>query len=120
MLRELHQDEGTTGVLMPISVSHVYNLADCHTDSRFGKGFRLSLMQELKASGNTDFPYVLIDADGTSHYFYRDTEDENKLKDEDGLGFVITETEGDTFNARMVMEDKNKVRYIFGEDSYLR
>ncbi|MBR4209778.1 MAG: RICIN domain-containing protein [Lachnospiraceae bacterium] len=120
MLRELHPDEGTTGVLMPISVSHVYNLADCHTDSRFGKGFRLSLMQELKASGNTDFPYVLIDADGTSHYFYRDTEDENKLKDEDGLGFVITETDGDIFNARMVMEDKNKVRYIFGEDSYLR
>ena len=75
----VHQDEGTTGVLMPISVSHVYNLADCHTDSRFGKGFRLSLMQELKASGNADFPYVLTDADGTSHYFYRDTEDENKL-----------------------------------------
>ena len=44
----IHEDEGTSGILMPVSVSHVYNLSDCGTQSRFGKGFRLSLMQELK------------------------------------------------------------------------
>lgn len=82
----LHEDEGTGGLLMPVSVSHVYNLSDCDTQSRFGKGFRLSLMQELKESGNSDFPYVLTDADGTNHYFYKDTSDSNKWKDEDGLG----------------------------------
>ena len=65
----MHEDEGTSGILMPVSVSHVYNLSDCDTKSRFGKGFRLSLMQELKESGNADFPYVLTDADGTNHYF---------------------------------------------------
>ncbi len=51
----IHEDEGTSGILMPVSVSHVYNLSDCDTKSRFGKGFRLSLMQELKESGNADF-----------------------------------------------------------------
>ena len=59
----IHEDEGTSGILMPVSVSHVYNLSDCDTKSCFGKGFRLSLMQELKESGNADFPYVLTDAD---------------------------------------------------------
>ena len=37
----IHEDEGTSGILMPVSVSHVYNLSDCDTKSRFGKGFPL-------------------------------------------------------------------------------
>lgn len=31
----IHEDEGTSGILMPVSVSHVYNLSDCDTQSRF-------------------------------------------------------------------------------------
>ena len=31
----IHEDEGTSGILMPVSVSHVYNLSDCDTKSRF-------------------------------------------------------------------------------------
>lgn len=116
----LHEDEGTSGILMPVSVSHVYNLSDCGTQSRFGKGFRLSLMQELKESGNADFPYVLTDADGTNHYFYKDTSDSNKLKDEDGLGLVITQTSGSEFDSYRIMKDKDEVQYIFGQDGYLR
>ena len=116
----VHPTEGTTGNLLPVSHSLVYNLCDCSTASRFGKGFKSSLMMELKASGNADFPYVLTDADGTNHYFYRDTADGNKLKDEDGLGLIITQTSSSVYNAYMVMEDKDKVKYIFGQDSYLR
>ena len=116
----LHEDEGTGGILMPVSVSHVYNLSDCGTQSRFGKGFRLSLMQELKESGNADFPYVLTDADGTDHYFYTDTSDSNKLKDEDGLGLVITQTSGSEYDSYRIMKDKDEVQYIFGQDGYLR
>ena len=116
----LHEDEGTSGILMPVSVSHVYNLSDCGTQSRFGKGFRLSLMQELKESGNADFPYVLTDADGTNHYFYKDTSDSNKLKDEDGLGLVITQTSSSEYDSYRIMKDKDEVQYIFGQDGYLR
>ena len=116
----IHEDEGTSGILMPVSVSHVYNLSDCGTQSRFGKGFRLSLMQELKESGNSDFPYVLTDADGTNHYFYKDTSDSNKLKDEDGLGLVITQTSSNEYDSYRIMKDKDEVQYIFGQDGYLR
>ena len=116
----IHEDEGTSGILMPVSVSHVYNLSDCDTKSRFGKGFRLSLMQELKESGNADFPYVLTDADGTNHYFYKDTSDSNKLKDEDGLGLVITQTSSNEYDSYRIMKDKDEVQYIFGQDGYLR
>ena len=103
----IHEDEGTSGILMPVSVSHVYNLSDCDTKSRFGKGFRLSLMQELKASGNSDYPYVLTDTDGTNHYFYKDTSDSNKLKDEDGLGLVITQTSSSEYDSYRIMKDKD-------------
>ena len=116
----IHEDEGTGGILMPVSVSHVYNLSDCDTQSRFGKGFRLSLMQELKASGNSDYPYVLTDTDGTNHYFYKDTSDSNKLKDEDGLGLVITQTSSSEYDSYRIMKDKDEVQYIFGQDGYLR
>ena len=116
----IHEDEGTGGILMPVSVSHVYNLSDCDTQSRFGNGFRLSLMQELKESGNADFPYVLTDADGTNHYFYKDTSDSNKLKDEDGLGLVITQTSSSEYDSYRIMKDKDEVQYIFGQDGYLR
>ena len=116
----IHEDEGTSGILMPVSVSHVYNLSDCDTKSRFGKGFRLSLMQELKASGNSDYPYVLTDTDGTNHYFYKDTSDSNKLKDEDGLGLVITQTSSNEYDSYRIMKDKDEVQYVFGQDGYLR
>ena len=116
----IHEDEGISGILMPVSVSHVYNLSDCDTKSRFGKGFRLSLMQELKASGNSDYPYVLTDTDGTNHYFYKDTSDSNKLKDEDGLGLVITQTSSSEYDSYRIMKDKDEVQYVFGQDGYLR
>lgn len=116
----IHEDEGTGGILMPVSVSHVYNLSDCDTQSRFGKGFRLSLMQELKTSGNSDYPYVLTDTDGTNHYFYKDTSDSNKLKDEDGLGLVITQTSSNEYDSYRIMKDKDEVQYVFGQDGYLR
>ncbi len=116
----IHEDEGTGGILMPVSVSHVYNLSDCDTQSRVGKEFRLSLMQELKASGNSDYPYVLTDTDGTNHYFYKDTSDSNKLKDEDGLGLVITQTSSNEYDSYRIMKDKDEVQYVFGQDGYLR
>lgn len=77
-------------------------------------------MQELKASGNSDYPYVLTDTDGTNHYFYKDTSDSNKLKDEDGLGLVITQTSSSEYDSYRIMKDKDEVQYVFGQDGYLR
>ena len=56
----IHEDEGTSGILMPVSVSHVYNLSDCDTKSRFGKGFRLSLIVLVNLFCNTLFDKYLL------------------------------------------------------------
>ena len=54
------------------------------------------------------------------HYFYKDTNDGNKLKDEDGLGLVITVESGYDDSYARTMETKDRVRYCFGKDGYLR
>ena len=117
----VHKDTQTSGRMFPASVSHIYNLSMRNDNSKcMGYGWRLSAHQELKASGITDYPYYYIDGDGTKHYFYKDTSDGNKLKDEDGLGYVITTTSSTNENAYFVMETKAKVKMEFHKDGTLR
>ena len=112
----IHSDTETTGNRLPFNVSHVYNLSASNTASRFGNGWRLNVMQQIFATGNAQYPYKYIDGDGTEHYFYKDSQDGNKLKDEDGLGLTITDTGVES----RTIETKDGYRLIFGSDSYLR
>ncbi len=73
-------------------------------------------MQQIFATGNAQYPYKYIDGDGTEHYFYKDSQDGNKLKDEDGMGLTITDTGAES----RTIETKDGCRLIFGSDSYLR
>lgn len=115
-----HLDMATEGGPMTTEIRHVYNSSEADTSSRMGHGWRLSSQQELKESGIKDYPYVYIDEDGTKHYFYKDTNDGNKLKDEDGLGLTITVTSSSEHDRYRTMETKDKVKYIFGQDGFLR
>ena len=115
-----HLDVATEGGPMTTEIRHVYNSSEADTFSRMGHGWRLSSQQELKESGIKDYPYVYIDEDGTKHYFYKDTNDGNKLKDEDGLGLTITVTSSSEHDRYRTMETKDKVKYIFGQDGFLR
>ena len=112
----IHQDAGTTGERLPISISHVYNLSESQTSSRFGNGWRLNVMQQLVATGDANYPYKYTDSDGTAHYFYKDQNDGNKLKDEDGLGLEIT----DTTPTNRTITTKDGYKLVFDSDSYLR
>ncbi|MCI5699953.1 MAG: RICIN domain-containing protein, partial [Lachnospiraceae bacterium] len=116
----VHEDAATSGNRMPVKLNHVYNLARRKEWNGIGNGWRLSACQTLKPSDKTDFPYVYMDGDGTEHYFYKDTSDGNKLKDENGLGYVITtESSGNTAEYRIIQrEDKSQM--IFAQDGYLR
>lgn len=116
----IHPDAETEGGTLHASINHVYNSSESGTASRMGYGWRLSCMQELKATGIADYPYVYVDEDGTKHYFYYDKEDGNKLKDEDGLGLTITATTGPDYDHASVMETKDKVKFTFGGEGYLR
>ncbi|MGO5350157.1 DNRLRE domain-containing protein, partial [Candidatus Paralachnospira sp. LCP21S3_A2] len=89
----VHPDAATSGSRLPVTVSHVYNLCDTGKSSRIGNGWRLNVQERLLPTGISDSLYVYTDGDGTRHFFYRDEKDGNKLKDEDGLGFVITREE---------------------------
>ena len=60
------------------------------------------------------------DGDGTRHYFYKDTADGNKLKDEDGLGYELTQTSSSNGDSYYIMKDKNGWEYAFGQDKYMR
>lgn len=115
-----HLDMATEGGPMTTEIRHVYNSSEADTSSRMGHGWRLSSQQELKESGIKDYPYVYIDEDGTKHYFYKDTNDGNKLKDEDGMGLTITVTSSSEHDRYRTMETKDKVKYIFGQDGFLR
>ncbi len=116
----IHQDVQTDGGPLQASIRHIYNSSEAGTSSRQGYGWTLDCLQKMTSTGITDYPYVYTDKDGTKHYFYKDTSDGNKLKDEDGLGFVITATSGADYDHNITMETKDKVKYIFGKDGFIR
>ncbi len=116
----VHEDASTSGGLLPIHIRHVYNLSQRSKNNRMGKGWRMNFIQEMEATGNANFPYVYTDGDGTRHYFYKDTADGNKLKDEDGLGYELTQTSSSDGDSYYIMKDKNGWEYAFGHDKYMR
>lgn len=116
----VHEDASTSGGLLPIHIRHVYNLSERSKNNRMGKGWRMNFIQEMEATGNANFPYVYTDGDGTRHYFYKDTADGNKLKDEDGLGYELTQTSSSDGDSYYIMKDKNGWEYAFGHDKYMR
>lgn len=116
----VHEDASTSGGLLPIHIRHVYNLSERSKNNRMGKGWRMNFIQEMEATGNANFPYVYTDGDGTRHYFYKDTADGNKLKDEDGLGYELTQTSSSNGDSYYIMKDKNGWEYAFGQDKYMR
>ena len=116
----VHSDAETTGGTATAVIRHVYNSCESAVDNGQGYGWRLSSMQRLEKTAIEKYPYVYTDEDGTRHYFYKDDTDGNKLKDEDGLGLVITVESGKDDRYAMIMETKDKIRYIFARDGSLR
>ncbi len=114
----LHDDASTVSDLMPVTVSHVYNSSASNEASRFGNGWRLNVMQTLEAvkSGSgvdpAQYPYVYTDGDGTKHYFYKDTKDGNKIKDEDGMGMVYSPySDGGDIAHQITLKDKTRLQF---------
>ena len=113
----IHEDASTVSDLMPAAVSHVYNSSASNESSRFGNGWRLNVMQTLeavKAGSGVDpaqYPYVYTDGDGTKHYFYKDTEDGNKIKDEDGMGMVYNSHVNGEIAHQITLKDKTRLQF---------
>ncbi|MBS6475687.1 MAG: RHS repeat protein, partial [Clostridiales bacterium] len=96
-----HADASTSGSRMPVTLSHVYNSYDADVENAVipcGKGWMLSIAQTVTPVADAgiaaNYPYYYTDSDGTRHYFMKTSD--NKLMDEDGLGYTLTvNTSGD-------------------------
>ena len=80
-LTYIHGDVSTNGLVLPVSISHVYRTDEINASGefgnmKFGKGFSLSALEKIE-SVNSDllsaYPYKYIDADGTVHFFKQDS-----------------------------------------------
>ncbi len=64
----IHNDLSTPGDILPLSVSHIFNITDGNNNYGYGYGFRLSLVRTLQYNSDIE-GYVYTDEDGTKHYF---------------------------------------------------
>ena len=107
-----HQDASTSGNLLPVGVSHVYNTNNKDIDIGYGKGFRTNLSQKINLVTINNIQYAkYIDEDATEHYFKREGTS-NTYKDEDGLSLTLT-----LENNNFVMKDKENNTLTFQKRS---
>ncbi|MBR3415463.1 MAG: carbohydrate binding domain-containing protein, partial [Clostridia bacterium] len=117
------------------TLSHIYNSKYCdryfskdtvfntvdYSNMKIGLGWKLNAQQSVVSKmitgvdsyGHaTSIEYLVYsDADGTEHYFQKDTSDPNIFHDEDGLGLTITRA-GDTLT--MKDEKNNQKIFVYG------
>ncbi|MBP3685466.1 MAG: RHS repeat protein, partial [Clostridia bacterium] len=85
----------TDGLRMPVELSLVYN-SGVRTEAKFTKagiGWKFNLELLLCTTEGDlaeDYPYYLLDADGTCHYFTKKSGTTEKWVDEDGLGLTLS------------------------------
>ncbi|MBP3728786.1 MAG: DNRLRE domain-containing protein, partial [Lachnospiraceae bacterium] len=70
-----YNDLSMDGAYLPASLFHVYNHSKRNTaavvgnGAYYGKGMQLNLSLRIQSHDSTDYPYRLMDGDGTLHYF---------------------------------------------------
>lgn len=93
----------TFNTKMPVNLDLIYNTNDILTKQN---GFKFNLNQKIREvilDENNCLEYE--DEDGTIHYFYKDSEDSSKYRDEDGLGFTLQKND---IHYYMTDKDNNK------------
>ena len=124
-------DMSTTGNFST-SVQHVFNnymagVKYQETAPYTGLGWKLNIQQTIRPStdfcledDNSDrYPYVYTDADGTDHYFIKETKNgTTTYKDEDGLKLELTINTSDN-NAYYTITDDKDNKLVFNNDGNL-
>jgi len=104
---------------LPISVQHIYmsaytysnyNPGNVYTSANYGLGWKLNYQQVVISRSSTSYEYY--DADGTSHYFYKNG---SIFQDEDGLGLKIEPQS----NSQLKMTDMNLTQRWFDSSGRL-
>jgi len=113
----IHGDIGFGGNRMPVSISHIYNANDSHSNQfGMGYGWRTNYNQRVYVWSKDSSYYVWEDSDGTLHYFYQahdgaGNEISNTYLDEDGL--YLTLTTGGSGNEKYQLTDQSGNKSYF-------
>ena len=108
------------GNAMPVSIQYIYN----HNTAAWHSNYDMKIKQTADdVEGDTEeekdfkntYPYYLVDADGTEHYFYK--ESENKYLDEDGLGYTLSQV--NTTDVKYEITDKSGGKMKFNWNGQL-
>ncbi len=72
-------DFSDSGNYLPLTVTHIYNhhqrdVQASDMNMKFGLGFRLNISMKIDYNTTNDY-YTLVDEDGTTHYYYKDSSD---------------------------------------------
>ena len=111
----------TSGMLLPVSLSHVYNgyLAgnsfterQVFSSTYVGYGWKMNVQEVLGFVDNNKVIYN--DADGTQHYLLKE-DSETVFHDEDGLGLELESVDGN-----YILTDAYGTKRNFGSGGYLR
>ncbi|HOD01962.1 MAG TPA: DNRLRE domain-containing protein, partial [Clostridiales bacterium] len=131
-LTYIHPNLNMSGYQMPLSISHVFNSdttnsEDAYLNMRFGKSFRLNILERVipvsqtgddKPLYDAGYRYRLVDSDGTAHY-YKTTATAGRFVHEFNDKNVLTKPATDSNNYyKITFEDGSGKTY--GSDTCLR
>ena len=93
------------------SLKHIYNSSESDgAMGRYGKGWRLNLVQCFQPVSGTTANYVYTDGDGTKHYFSQ-AEGSSKIIDEDGLGYEYTSISEGQLIYKLTAKDDSVMKF---------
>ena len=106
----IRSDLGFGGNIMPVSISHTYNLNDSGENPYgMGYGWRTNFNQRVYYWEEDDSYYVWEDGDGTSHYFKYGSY--ATYYDEDNLGLTL-KTNGPDGKEYSIADRKGNITYF--------
>lgn len=109
---------GISGNRMPVSISAFYDSSSRSSNSNnLGRGWKTNYNMKICTSSLPQFPFYLIDSDGTEHYFYGEST-ASEWKDEDGLGYTLTK-DSSVYSGGYLITDKGKNKTYFRSDGKL-
>ncbi len=108
----VHEDLGGAGGRLPAGFGHVYSLARSGEASSFGNGWRLTVTEELEATGLSELPYRYVDDKGEEHFFRPDESDDGSNQYTDGQGLVL-KGESSEGNGERILSGEDGSERIF-------
>ena len=109
---------GISGNRLPVSISAIYDSSSRSSNANnLGLGWRTNYNMKICTSSLPNYPFYLIDSDGTEHYFYGEAT-ASEWNDEDGLGYTL-KRDSSVYSDGYLLTDKGNNKTYFRSDGKL-